>query len=132
MTTTYSIVPFSGSTDFKGISIASTTVATPTTVHTVPGSQGATLPDLLTIDLENIHTVAVPYTATWGGVSATGDVMTGVVLPGQTLRICTQKPIRNALVVGIASATITWIDGASYTGVASKLIAHGHVQRQLT
>lgn len=130
MTTTYSVVPFSGSTDFKGISIASTTVATPTTVHTAQAS--ATLPDLLTIDLENIHTVAVPYTLTWGGVTATSDVLTGLVLPGQTLRVCTQKPIRNSLVVGIASATITWIDGTSYTGVATKLIAHGHVQRQLT
>lgn len=130
MATTYSIVPFSGSTDFRGVSIASTTVATPTTVHTAQAS--ATLPDLLTIDLENIATVPTPYTVTWGGVTATSDVMTGVVLAGQTLRICTQKPIRNALVIGIASATMTWVDGVSYTGVATKLIAHGHVQRQLT
>ena len=130
MATTYSIVPLSGSTDFRGISITSTTVATPTTVHTAQAS--ATLPDLLSIDLENIHTSAVPFTLTWGGVTATADVMTGLVLPGQFLRICTQKPIRNALVVGIASATITWVDGVSYTGAATKLIAHGHVQRQLT
>jgi hypothetical protein len=130
MSTTYSIAPLSGSTDFRGISVASTTVATPTTAHTAQAS--ATLPDLVTIDLENIHTSPVPYTLTWGGVTATSDVMTGVVLAGQTLRICTQKPIRNALVVGVASATITWIDGVSYTGVASKLIIHGHVQRQLT
>ncbi len=130
MSTTYSVVPFSGSTDFRGISITSTTVATPTTVHTAQAS--ATLPDLLTLDLENIATVATPYTVTWGGVTTTADVMTGLVLAGQTLRICTQKPIRNALVVGVASATITWIDGVSYTGVGTKLIAHGHVQRQLT
>lgn len=125
---TFTIVPFSGSTDFKGISITSTTVATPTTVHTAQAN--ATLPDLLTLDLENINTVAVPYTVTWGGVAATSDVMTGVLLPGETLPICKQKPIRNSLVVGIASATMTWIDGVSYTGVGTKLIAHGHVQRQ--
>lgn len=130
MTTTYSIVPFSVSTDFKGISIASTTVATPTAVHAAQAS--ATLPDLVTLDLENIHTAAVPYTVTWGGVTATADVITGVVLPGSMVRICTQKPIRNALSIGVASATITWVDGVSYAGAASKLIAHGHVQRQLT
>lgn len=130
MTTTYSIVPFSGSTDFRGISVASTTLATPTTVHTSQAS--ATLPDLVTLDLVNTHTVAVPYTVTWGGVTGTSDVLTGLVLPGQTLRVCTQKPIRNALLVGVASVTLTWVDGVSYTGVLSKLIAHGHVQRQLT
>ncbi len=130
MTTTYSIIPLSGSTDFKGISIASTTVATPTTVHTAQAS--ATLPDLLSIDLENIALVPTPYTITWGGVAATSDVLTGVILAGETQRIVTQKPIRNALVIGIASATMTWIDGVSYTGVATKLIAHGHCQRQLT
>lgn len=130
MATTYSVIPFSGSTDFRGVSIASTTVATPTTVHTAQAS--ASLPDLLTLDLENTHTAPVPYTVTWGGVTPTSDVLTGLVLSGQTLRVCTQKPTRNALVIGIASATMTWVDLVSYTGVASKLIAHGQVQRQLT
>lgn len=130
MSTTYSVVPFSVSTDFKGISIASTTVATPTAIHVAQASTA--LPDLLILDLENIHTSPVPFTITFGGVSATADVITGLVLAGQCLRVFTQKPIRNALSVGVASATMTWIDGVSYTGVATKLIAHGYVQRQLT
>lgn len=132
MTTTYSVVPFSVSTDFRGISVVSTTLATPTNIHTVPGSQGATLPDLLSLDLVNTNTVSVPYTVTFGGVTAASDVLTGLVLPGQTIRVFTQKPIRNGLSVGVASVTMTWIDGVSYTGVGSKLIAHGSVQRQLT
>lgn len=126
----YSIVPFSLSTDFRGISIVSTTVATPTGIHVAQAS--LTLPDLMHLDLVNIHTIAVPYTITWGGITATADVKTGVLLPGQTLPIFHQMPIRNALSIGIASATLTWIDGISYAGVATKLIAHGYVQRQLT
>lgn len=130
MATTFSLVPFSASTDFIGVSIASTTLATPTTVHTAQAS--TTLPDLVTLYLQNIDTVARPYTVTWGAVTATTGPMSGVILPGSFQTIVVQKPIRNALVIGVASVTMTWIDGVSYTGSASKLIAHGSVQRQLT
>lgn len=129
MATTFSIVPFSASTDFRGIKITTTSSAGDT-IHTAQAS--ATLPDLLTLDLENTDTVARPYTVQWGGVTSPDDSMTGLILAGQTARICTQKPIRNALVVKIFSGTMTWIDLVSYTGAANVLSAHGWVQRQLT
>ncbi len=129
MATTFSIVPFSGSTDFRGIKIT-TTASAGDTIHTAQAS--ATLPDFLDIDIENTDTSARPYTVQWGGTTSPDDKMTGVVMAGQLLRICTQKPIRNALVIKIFSGTMTWIDGLSYTGAANVLVAHGKVQRQLT
>lgn len=130
MTTTYSIVPLSGSTDFRGIKI--TTTASPgDTVHTAQAS--ATLPDLVTLRLTNTDTTARPYKVQWGGTTSPDDfAFEGVLLPGQSRLICHQTPIRNALVVKVASITLTWIDGVSYTGAANVLVAHGQVQRQLT
>ena len=129
MSTTYSIVPLSGSTDFRGIKIT-TTASAGDTIHTAQAS--ATLPDLLSVDIENTDTSARPFTLQWGGTTSPDDKITGLVLPGQCLRVCTQKPIRNALVVKCFSGTMTWIDGASYTGAANVLVVHGSVQRQLT
>lgn len=127
--TTFSIVPLSGSTDFRGIKITQT--ASPgTTVHTAQAS--ATLPDMVTFDIENTDTSARPYTVEWGGTSNPDDRITGVILAGSFARVCTQKPIRNALVVKVSSITLTWVDGASYTGAANVLVVHGNVQRQLT
>lgn len=127
--TTYSIVPLSGSTDFRGIKIT-TTASAGDTIHTAQVS--ATLPDLLSIDIENTDTVARPFTLQWGGVTAPDDKITGLVLAGQSLRVCTQKPIRNSLIVKCFSGTMTWIDGVSYTGAANILVVHGHAQRQVT
>lgn len=131
MTTTYSVVPLSGSTDFKGIKI--TTTASPgDTIHTSQAG-GGTLPDLLTIKITNTDTVARPYKVQWGGTTSPDDfAYIGVVLPGQTLKVCDQQPTRNSLIVKVASITLTWIDGVSYTGAANVLVVHGHVQRQLT
>lgn len=129
MTTTYSIIPLSGSTDFKGIKIT-TTASAGDTIHTAFAS--TTLPDLLSIDIANTDTVARPFTFQWGGTASPDDKYVGVVLAGQTLRVCTQKPIRNALVVKCFSGTMTWVDGISYTGAANVLIVHGQCQRQLT
>lgn len=129
MTTTYTIVPFSGSTDFKGVKVT-TTASAGDTIHTAQAS--ASLPDLLSIDLENTDAVARPFTLQWGGTASPDDKITGVVLPGDCLRVCTQKPIRNGLVVKCFSGTMTWVDGVSYTGAANVLVVHGHVQRQMT
>ena len=130
MATTYSIVPLSGSTDFKGIKI--TTTASPgDTVHTAQAS--TTLPDLVTLRITNTDTTARPYKVQWGGTTSPDDFgYEGVILPGQTLPICDKTPIRNALVIKIASITLTWVDGVSYTGAANVLVVGGHVQRQLT
>lgn len=127
--TTFSLVPLSGSTDFRGVKVAATS-SPGTTAHTAQAS--ATLPDLVTIDLENTDTVARPYTIEWGGVTNPDDRMTGVILPGSFARVVTQKPIRNALLIKISSITLTWVDGVSYTGAANVIVAHGYVQRQLT
>src|SRR5262245_47049632 len=124
----FSIVPLSGSTDFKGIKI--TTTASPgDTVHTAQAS--ASLPDLVTLKLNNTDTVPRPYKVQWGGTTSPDDFTDeGVLLAGQTLTICHQKPIRNSLIVKVASITLTWVDGISYTGAANILVASGHVQRQ--
>ncbi len=130
MSTSYSVVPFSGSTDFRGIKV--TTTASPgDTVHTAQAS--ATLPDLVTLKLTNTDTSARPYKVQWGGTTSPDDfAYMGVLLPGQTVKICDQQPIRNSLLIKVASITMTWIDSVSYTGAANVLVAHGHVQRQLT
>lgn len=130
MATTFSIVPLSGSTDFKGIKI--TTTASPgDTVHTAQAS--TTLPDLVTLFLTNTDTSARPYKVQWGGTTSPDDFrFIGVLLPGETREICRQEPIRNALVIKVASITMTWVDGVSYTGAANVIVAGGSVQRQLT
>jgi hypothetical protein len=127
MTTAFSIIPFSASTDFRGIKVTATASAGDT-VHVAQAS--ASLPDFVTIDIENTDTVARPYTLQWGGTTSPDDKITGVVLPGDCLRVLTQKPIRNALTVKCFSGTMTWVDGVSYTGAANVLVVHGHVQRQ--
>jgi hypothetical protein len=130
MTTTYSIVPLSGSPgDFRGIKVTTTAIAGDT-IHTAQAS--ASLPDLMSIDICNTDTAARPFTLQWGGTTSPDDKIVGVVLAGATERIVTQKPIRNALVVKCFSGTLTWVDGVSYTGAANVLVVHGHVQRQLT
>lgn len=126
MATTFTIVPLTGSTDFRGIKVTTTATAG-TTIHTAQAS--ATLPDLLTVKITNTDTSARPYTLEWGGVTSPDDLMKGVVLPGQTVTVCHQHPIRNSLVVRCFSGTMTWIDGVSYTGAANVLIVHGHTQR---
>jgi len=126
---TFSIVPLSGSTDFRGIKIT-TTASSGDTIHTAQAS--ASLPDFVSIDIENTDTSARPFTLQWGGTTAPDDSITGVVLPGQILTVTTKKPIRNSLVVRCFSGTMTWIDGISYTGAANVLAVHGLVQRQLT
>lgn len=128
MSTTYSVIPFSGSTNFRGIKVT-TTASAGDTIHT---AQAGALPDLLSIDIENTDTSARPFTLQWGGTTSPDDKITGLVLPGQCLRICTQKPICAALVVKCFSGTMTWVDGVSYTGAANVLVVHGQVQRQLT
>lgn len=129
MAVTYSIVPLSGSTDFRGIKIA-TSASPGTTIHTAQAS--ASLPDHVTIDLYNSDTVARPYLVEWGGTTNPDDRFFGVLQPGEFKRVCEYKPIRNSLIVKISSTTGTWIDGVSYTGAANVIVAHGHVQRQLT
>ncbi len=125
--TTFTTIPLSGSTDFRGIKI--TTTASPgDTIHTAQAS--ATLPDYVTIEVENTDTTARPFTLQWGGTTSPDDKITGVVLPGEVVRVTDKKPIRNSLVIRCFSGTMTWIDGASYTGAANVLVVHGSVQRQ--
>lgn len=129
MTTTYSNIPLSGSpADFRGIKIT-TTASAGDTVHTAQAS--TTLPDHLTIDIENTDTVDRPFTLQWGGTTSPDDKITGVVPSGMTIRAVTKKPIRNALVVKCFSGTATVL-GVSLTGAANVLVVHGSCQRQLT
>ena len=69
-----------------------------------------------------------------GGVTAPDDSKTYLLLPGETRVVSHQVPIRNALVVKAASITMTWVDGASYTGAANVIVCTGgsYAQRQLT
>lgn len=130
MTTTYTTVPLSGSTDFRGIKVAATSLAAGTTIHTAQAS--ATLPDLVSIILYNSDTVARPIKLGWGGTTSPDDVLSDVLLPGETKTYVHQRPIRNALVIKAASETLTWIDGVSYTGAANVISVCGgsYVQRQ--
>ncbi|TAK98942.1 MAG: hypothetical protein EPO08_17720 [Rhodospirillaceae bacterium] len=122
----YSIVPFSGSTDFRGIKI--TTTASPgDTVHTAQAS--ASLPDHVTLQLTNTDTVDRPYTVQFGGTTSPDDKLTGYVPAGLTVTVCDKKPIRNNLVVKVASISATVL-GNALTGAANVLVAHGYVQRQ--
>lgn len=125
---TYSIVPLSGATDFRGIKVT-TTASAGDTIHTAQAS--ATLPDHLTLQIENTDTADRPYTLQWGGTTSPDDKITGVIPSGMCLTVTDKKPIRNALVVKCFSGTIT-VAGTSYTGAANVLVVHGHCQRQLT
>lgn len=131
MTTTYSAVPLSGSTDFRGIKIAATSLASGTTLHTAQAS--ATLADYPLMGFQNGDTTARPLKIGWGGTTAPDDVIPYVLLPGQVIWIPV-RPIRNALVIKAASETLTWIDSVSYTGAANVIACLGGswVQRQLT
>lgn len=131
MTTTYSIVPLSGSADFRGIKI--TGAASPgQTIHTAQAS--ATLPDLLHLEFCNTDTVARPLLLEWGGTTNPDDRKIYVLLPGETRVIAHQAPLRNALALKAASVTSTWVDGVSYTGAANVIVCTGgsYAQRQLT
>lgn len=131
MSTTYSTVPLSASTDFRGIKIAATS-SPGTTIHTAQAS--ATLPDLLHLEFYNSDTVPRPLTLEWGGTTSPDDRKTYLLLPGENRVICHQVPIRNALVVKASSITMTWIDGVQYTGAANVIVCTGgsYAQRQLT
>jgi hypothetical protein len=123
----FTTIPLSGSTDFRPVTIAATSGAG-TLVHTAQAS--ATLSDFVTLDVTNTDTVARPYIVQWGGTAAGDNALEGVILAGSTETICIKKPIRNALVIRVKSETLTWIDGASYTGAANVLLVSGSVQRE--
>lgn len=131
MTTTYSVVPLSTSTDFRGIKITATSLASGVTLH---AAQAGTLPDLVCLEAYNSDTVARPLKLGWGGVTEPDDVLAFLLLAGQTILIVHQRPIRNSLVIKAASETLTWIDGVSYAGAANVVVITGgsYVQRQLT
>ena len=131
MTTTYSIVPLSASTDFRGIKIAATS-SPGTTIHTAQAS--TVLPDLLHLEFCNTDTVARPLTLEWGGTTNPDDRKAYLLLPGENRVVGHQAPIRNALVIKASSITMTWIDGVSYAGAANVVVCTGgsYVQRQLT
>lgn len=131
MTTTYSTVPLSGATDFRGIKITATSLAAGVTLHTAQAS--ATLVDIPRMGFCNMDTVSRPLKLGWGGTTSPDDVIPFVLLPGQTIWI-PKMPIRNALVIKAASETLTWIDGVSYVGAANVIACIGGswVQRQLT
>lgn len=125
---TFSIIPFSASTDFKGIKIT-TTASAGDTLHTAQAS--ATLQDHMTLAICNTDTVDRPYTVQFGGTTSPDDKITGMVPSGMTVTIFEKKPIRNALLVKCFSGTIT-VGGVALTGAANVLVAHGWIQRELT
>lgn len=130
--TTYSTPPLSASTDYRGIKVAATTIAGGTTIHIAQAS--ASLPDLVCLEAYNSDTVARPLKLGWGGTTSPDDILTFLLLPGETRVIVHQRPIRNALIIKAASETFTWVDGVSYTGAANVISITGgsYVQRQLT
>jgi len=126
----FTIVPLSGSTDFRGILVTPTALGSAETIHTAQAS--ASLPDLVSIEAFNSDTVARPLKLAWGGTTDPDDVLAFVLLPGETRMIVHQRPIRNSLIIKAASVTMTWVDGRSYTGSADKIVITGgsYVQRQ--
>lgn len=133
MTTAFSVLPLSGSTDFRGIKIVGTASngSDATTLHQ---AAAGTLPDLLHLEFTNTDTVPRPLTLFWGGTTVPDDVKRYLLLPGETRVISHQIPIRNSLIVKAASVTMTWIDGVSYTGAANVITCSGgsYNQRQTT
>ena len=124
----FTTIPLSGSTDFRPIKIAATS-GTGTLVHTAQSS--TTLSDFVTLEITNSDTVARPFIVQWGGTTAPDDnAFEGVILAGSTETVCVKKPIRNSLVVRVKSETLTWVDGASYTGATNILLVSGSVQRE--
>jgi len=102
---TYSKIPFSNSTDYKGIKVAATSIGSGTTIHTAQAS--ATNPDILTIFAYNSDTVDRKLTLGWGGTSSPDDLIDITLQPnanGMTL-IVADLPIRNSLVVKAACDT---------------------------
>ena len=114
---TYTKIPLSGATDFRGIKV--TTVGpvdgSDTTIHTAQAS--ATLPDVVTLFGYNSDTVARWVELGWGGTTSPDDLFRQTIPAASGMILLAELPIRNSLVV-VAAAE-----------VANKIIIFGYVNR---
>lgn len=115
---TYSRIPLSGSTDFRGIKVVQTATAG-TTIHTAQAS--ASLADHVHLFANHSYSAAILLTLEWGGVTVPDDNIT-VTLEADAGLIRLTPPeglsIRNSLVV------------KAFADQANQVAIFGHVIRE--
>lgn len=116
---TYTKVKLSGSTDGKAIKVASTAIATGTTIHT--GSSTATTYDEVWLYAQNTDTSAIKLTVGWGGTTDPDDLIEVTIQPEAGL-VCVAPGL---LIKGNATPLV--IKAAA--GSANLVTIHGFVNQ---
>jgi hypothetical protein len=114
-----SIIPFSGSTQGKGVKVVATATAG-TTIHTTGTS--ATVVDRLTVFAYNGHTADVALTLEWGGVTVPDNNIVVTVPFKQGLWLV----VDGLPLLGDGAAGLTV---AAFAGTANVIVLSGYVQR---
>ena len=109
----------SGSTDGKAIKVASTAIATGTTIHT--GSSTATTYDEVWLYAQNTDTSAIKLTVGWGGTTDPDDLIEVTIQPEAGL-VCVAPGL---LIKGNATPLV--IKAAA--GSANLVTIHGFVNQ---
>ena len=109
----------SGSTDGKAIKVASTAIATGTTIHT--GSSTATTYDEVWLYAQNTDTSAIKLTVGWGGTTDPDDLIEVTIQPEAGL-VCIAPGL---LIKGNATPLV--IKAAA--GSANLVTIHGFVNQ---
>ena len=105
MAVTVSRIPFSGSTDGKGIKITQTATAGDI-IHTATSESGAGDADEIWIYAYNSHSADVTLTLEWGGTSAPDDnIKQAIPYQAGLVLVAPGLPLRNSLVVKAFAAT---------------------------
>lgn len=96
-------MPLSASTDFRGIAVAATAIASGTTIHTAAASAVDGTGD--EIVLYACNTDLSPHTLTlgWGGTATIGDNQNFTIAGGATVQVAAGMLLRNSLVLKAAA-----------------------------
>jgi hypothetical protein len=101
----FSKIPFSGSTDGRGIKVVATSIGSGTTIHTA--TSDATLPDIITVYAFNSDTSDRTLTLGWGGTTSPDDLVGPLTIPTQSglVLVVADLILRNSLVVKAAASS---------------------------
>ena len=112
------LVPLSGSTDFKGILVTGTTATDGTTIHTAAtGQTAAGQGDQLVLYAFNSATQVQTLTLTWGGTTSPNDHIKFLLPTDGMVPLVAGMMIRNGLTIRAGATT------------ASAVAIHGYVTR---
>lgn len=95
----YTRIPFSGSTNGRGIKVTGTGTGSTVTVHTA--QSGTSFVDVVTLYAVNDNNVGVLLTVEWGGTTDPDDLITIVVPPqgAGLVPVAIDLVIQNSLII---------------------------------